>query len=107
MNQKLKTSQWGRSQALQSNRNRGKSFVIIRFARHILTSKSAKRKRKLGKSIVITDADTPAVRKMLPYAEDERSSQCLEINVEQNARPPVKGSPALSQRGWPISRRAS
>lgn len=38
------------------------------FARHILTSKAAGRKRRLGKSAVLTDADTPAVRKMLPYA---------------------------------------
>ena len=38
------------------------------FARHILTSKAAGRKRRLGKSAVVTDADTPSVRKMLPYA---------------------------------------
>ena len=38
------------------------------FARHILTSKAAGRKRRLGKSAVLTDADTPTVRKMLPYA---------------------------------------
>jgi large subunit ribosomal protein L35 len=38
------------------------------FARHILTSKAAGRKRRLGKSAVVSDADTPSVRKMLPYA---------------------------------------
>ena len=38
------------------------------FARHILTSKAANRKRRLGKSTVLSDADTPAVKKMLPYA---------------------------------------
>jgi large subunit ribosomal protein L35 len=38
------------------------------FARHILTSKRAKRKRHLAKSDIVTDADTPKVRKMLPYA---------------------------------------
>jgi large subunit ribosomal protein L35 len=38
------------------------------FARHILTKKAAKRKRHLSKSAVLTDADAPAVRKMLPYA---------------------------------------
>ena len=38
------------------------------FARHILTKKAAGRKRKLGKSAVVSDADAPAVRKMLPYA---------------------------------------
>jgi large subunit ribosomal protein L35 len=38
------------------------------FARHILTKKAAGRKRHLGKSAVVSDADTPSVRKMLPYA---------------------------------------
>jgi large subunit ribosomal protein L35 len=38
------------------------------FARHILTKKTAKRKRHLTKSAVLNDADTPTVRKMLPYA---------------------------------------
>ena len=38
------------------------------FARHILTKKRAKRKRHLGKAAIVTDADTPAVKRMLPYA---------------------------------------
>jgi large subunit ribosomal protein L35 len=38
------------------------------FARHILTKKAANRKRHLGKSAVLSDADAPSVRKMLPYA---------------------------------------
>jgi large subunit ribosomal protein L35 len=38
------------------------------FARHILTKKAAGRKRKLGKSAIATDADTPKIRRMLPYA---------------------------------------
>jgi large subunit ribosomal protein L35 len=38
------------------------------FARHILTSKAAKRKRRLGKDTKVSDADTPKVRQMLPYA---------------------------------------
>jgi large subunit ribosomal protein L35 len=37
------------------------------FARHILTKKSAKRKRRLGKSAVLEDADASRVRQMLPY----------------------------------------
>ena len=37
------------------------------FARHILTKKASNRKRHLGKSAVVSDADTPSVRKMLPY----------------------------------------
>jgi len=36
-------------------------------ARHILTSKTRKRKRKLGASSVIADADVHHVKAMLPY----------------------------------------
>ncbi len=36
-------------------------------ARHILTSKTRKRKRKLGRSSVIADADVRHVKAMLPY----------------------------------------
>jgi large subunit ribosomal protein L35 len=35
--------------------------------RHILTSKSKKRKGKLGKSVLVSDADTPKVKRMIPY----------------------------------------
>lgn len=38
------------------------------FARHILTKKSANRKRHLGKSVAVSDGDAPKVRLMLPYA---------------------------------------
>ena len=36
--------------------------------RHILTKKSAKRKRKLRQRDIVEDVDTPAVRRMLPYS---------------------------------------
>ena len=35
---------------------------------HILTKKSSKRKRQLGKTLQIADADNKAVRKLLPYS---------------------------------------
>lgn len=35
---------------------------------HILTKKSSKRKRQLGPTNQVADADVPAVRKLLPYA---------------------------------------
>jgi large subunit ribosomal protein L35 len=35
--------------------------------RHILTSKSKKRKRKLGSNILVSAADTPKVKRMIPY----------------------------------------
>jgi large subunit ribosomal protein L35 len=37
------------------------------FARHILTSKPSKRKRKLGQSTAVSGADARHVRAMLPY----------------------------------------
>jgi large subunit ribosomal protein L35 len=36
--------------------------------RHILTSKLPKTKRKLGKSLLVTDADYDKVARMIPYA---------------------------------------
>ncbi len=35
---------------------------------HILTKKSSKRKRQLGSTLQVADADVKAVRKMLPYS---------------------------------------
>jgi large subunit ribosomal protein L35 len=46
----------------------GKVMRHQAFARHILTKKTANRKRHLGKSAAVSDADTPTVKKMLPYA---------------------------------------
>lgn len=47
----------------------GSGKVVARhaFARHILTSKKSKRKRKLAQARVVSDADAPKVRAMLPY----------------------------------------
>ena len=35
--------------------------------RHILTSKDKKRKRQLGGGTLVSDADTPKVKRMIPY----------------------------------------
>jgi large subunit ribosomal protein L35 len=35
--------------------------------RHILTSKDKKRKRKLGQSVLVSDADQAKVKRMIPY----------------------------------------
>ena len=46
------------------------SGKIIRghaFARHILTSKASKRKRKLDQTTTVDAADVRHVRRMLPY----------------------------------------
>jgi large subunit ribosomal protein L35 len=37
------------------------------FARHILTSKTRKRKRKLRASVVADESNQPSLRRMLPY----------------------------------------
>lgn len=39
-------------------------------ARHILTKKTAKRKRQLDIDVLVSDADTPRVKRMLPYGRD-------------------------------------
>ena len=36
--------------------------------RHILTSKSPKMKRKLGKTLIVSDGDYAKVARMIPYA---------------------------------------
>jgi large subunit ribosomal protein L35 len=61
---------------LKSHRGAAKRFKktgsgkIVRnkaFARHILTSKSRSRKRRLGKSTVADTADQAKLRTLLPY----------------------------------------
>lgn len=42
---------------------RGKSGL-----RHILTSKARKRKNGLSGTVVASDADTPVIKRMIPYA---------------------------------------
>lgn len=39
-------------------------------ARHLLTSKTAKRKRLLDTDVIASEADTPGVKRMLPYGRD-------------------------------------
>ena len=46
----------------------GKIMRHQAFACHILTKKSAGRKRHLGKAVAVSDGDAPKVRLMLPYA---------------------------------------
>lgn len=36
--------------------------------RHILTKKSSKRKRQLGKTLQVAEADLKSVRRMLPFS---------------------------------------
>jgi large subunit ribosomal protein L35 len=37
------------------------------FKRHILTSKSKKMKRQLTGTTLVSDADTPKIKRMIPY----------------------------------------
>ncbi|KOR30733.1 50S ribosomal protein L35 [Achromatium sp. WMS2] len=45
----------------------GRFKKVQSFRRHILTKKSAKRKRQLGSPSLVHSADTHAVQRMLPY----------------------------------------
>jgi large subunit ribosomal protein L35 len=45
----------------------GKVMRRHSYARHILTSKPSKRKRRLGKASEVSAADASAIRRMLPY----------------------------------------
>jgi large subunit ribosomal protein L35 len=45
----------------------GKVKMSHAFLRHILTSKDKKRKRKLRGNVLVSDADTPKVKRMIPY----------------------------------------
>lgn len=45
----------------------GKIIRAHAYARHILTSKPSKRKRKLNQATLVSDADVRRVRAMLPY----------------------------------------
>ncbi|MBS1851675.1 MAG: 50S ribosomal protein L35 [Acidobacteria bacterium] len=37
------------------------------YLRHILTSKDRKRKRSLSGTVLVSEADTPKVKRMIPY----------------------------------------
>jgi large subunit ribosomal protein L35 len=62
---KLKTH----SGAAKRFKKTGTGKVVRRHShlRHILTSKSKKRKAKLGQSILVSDADTAKIKRMIPY----------------------------------------
>ncbi len=38
------------------------------FGRHLLTSKSSKRRRKLRKAVMLSKGDTARVKQLLPYS---------------------------------------
>ncbi len=45
----------------------GKIKRSFSFTGHILTKKSRKRKRKLGKSTIVDSADVKRVKRLIPY----------------------------------------
>lgn len=61
---------------MKTNRSAAKRFTSIgngkfkrrrQNLRHILTKKNAKRKRRLGQSALVDDANLGAVKRLLPY----------------------------------------
>jgi large subunit ribosomal protein L35 len=45
----------------------GKVKRRLAFARHILTSKSRSRKRRLGQSVIADETNSPEIKRMIPY----------------------------------------
>ncbi|HVP29969.1 MAG TPA: 50S ribosomal protein L35 [Myxococcota bacterium] len=45
----------------------GKFVRMKQNKRHILTKKSSKRKRQLGKDVVVDEADAARLKQLLPY----------------------------------------
>ena len=62
---KLKTHK-GASKRLKKT-GTGKVMRHHAFARHILTSKTRKRKRKLHKAVMADPTNQPSLQRMLPY----------------------------------------
>jgi len=62
---KLKTNRSAKKRIRISKRGKIKHFKASR--RHLLTSKSSKRKRQLGKAGYIESGEAVSIRKMLPY----------------------------------------
>ncbi|MBN2309623.1 MAG: 50S ribosomal protein L35 [Candidatus Hydrogenedentes bacterium] len=63
---KIKTN---KSAAKRFRKSKGGKFKRhMAFARHLMTGKSANRKRKLRKALVLGAADMQRVRRMLPYS---------------------------------------
>jgi large subunit ribosomal protein L35 len=63
---KIKTHR-GAAKRFKANA-KGKFVRGHSFARHILTSKSSKRKRKLDQTETVDPSDQGRLRQMLPYA---------------------------------------
>ena len=55
----------GREEAVQAHGDREGEARHKAFKRHILTKKATGRKRGLRKAVLVSDADTPNVRRML------------------------------------------
>ena len=62
---KLKTHK-GASKRLKKTAT-GKVKRHHSYLRHMLTSKPHKRKKKLGGAVLVSPADTPKVKRMIPY----------------------------------------
>jgi len=63
-------------QKLKTHRGAAKRFSLTKngkvkrnkaFARHILTKKSAKRKRNFRKGATVSDGEAKTIRRLLPY----------------------------------------
>ena len=63
---KIKTN---RAAAKRFKRTKSGKFKRYKaYARHLLTHKSAKRRRKLGQSTLVSESDQKRIEQLLPYA---------------------------------------
>jgi len=63
---KMKTNKSAAKRFKRTSTGKFKRFKA--FARHLLTPKSQKRKRSLRNAVVVSEADAPRLKKMMPYS---------------------------------------
>ncbi|MBX7255281.1 MAG: 50S ribosomal protein L35 [Candidatus Hydrogenedentes bacterium] len=63
---KIKTNKSAAKRFKRTSTGKFKRFKA--FARHLLTPKSQKRKRSLRNAVVVSEADAPRLKKMMPYS---------------------------------------
>ncbi len=65
--QKMKTRSAAKKRFAKVGKKKGKIKFSRAYRRHLLTKKTAKKKRQLRKGSYISKADTPSIMRLLPY----------------------------------------
>ena len=64
---KMKTRSAAKKRFVKVGKKKSKIKFSRAYRRHLLTKKTAKKKRQLRKGSYISKADTPSVMRLLPY----------------------------------------